>query len=94
MKASTGDRIVARGHHLGEPDRDCGVLEVRDGGGAPPYFVCWDDSGRARLFLPGPDVSVQQFDHPRPDLKHECLEPLGTTDRPGNDRGRERPCGR
>ena len=29
MRANVGDRIVIEGHRIGEPDRDCEVLEVR-----------------------------------------------------------------
>jgi len=63
MRASVGDRIVIRGHHIGEPDRDCEVLEVRGEDGGPPYEVRWGDSGQAALFFPGSDASVQHFDH-------------------------------
>ena len=38
MQASPGDRIIIKGHRIGEPDRDCEVLEVGDDG-APPYRV-------------------------------------------------------
>jgi hypothetical protein len=63
MHASIGDRIVIRGHRVGEPDRDCEVLEVRGSEGAPPYLVRWGDSGHESLFFPGPDASVQHFAH-------------------------------
>ena len=65
MNASPGDRIIIKGHALGEPDRDCEVLEVRGAGGAPPYLVRWDDSGHEALFFPGSDARVQHFDHTR-----------------------------
>jgi len=29
MQAKAGDRIVIKGHRVGEPDRDCQVIEVR-----------------------------------------------------------------
>jgi hypothetical protein len=61
MQASTGDRIVIHGHRIGEPDRDCEVLEVRGPDGGPPYLVRWGDSGHESLFFPGPDASVQHF---------------------------------
>ena len=61
MKAQTGDRIVIRGHHIGEPERDCEVLEVHGKDGAPPYLVRWDDSGHESLFFPGPDAIVEHF---------------------------------
>jgi hypothetical protein len=63
MQASTGDRIVIKGHRIGEHDRDCEVLEVRGADGAPPYLVRWEDSGHESLFFPGPDAHVQHFTH-------------------------------
>lgn len=62
MKAQTGDRIVIRGHHIGEPDRDCEILEVHGSDGAPPYLVRWGDSGHESLFFPGPDAMVEHFE--------------------------------
>ena len=63
MYATPGDRIVIKGHHTGEPDRDCEVLQVRGENGAPPYLVRWEDSGHQALFYPGPDAFVQHFEH-------------------------------
>lgn len=63
MQATAGDRIVIKGHHIGEHDRDCEVLEVRGPDGTPPYLVRWDDTGRESLFFPGPDAHVQHFTH-------------------------------
>lgn len=37
MRAAVGDRLVIKGHHSGEPDRDAEVLEVRGENGAPPW---------------------------------------------------------
>ncbi|HEX6581330.1 MAG TPA: DUF1918 domain-containing protein [Actinomycetota bacterium] len=34
--ASVGDRLVIRGHHVGEQDRDGEIVEVRGGAGGPP----------------------------------------------------------
>lgn len=62
MRASVGDRIVIRGHHIGEPDRDCEVLATGPDGG-PPYTVRWGDSGHHALFFPGNDALVQHFEH-------------------------------
>jgi hypothetical protein len=47
----------------GEPNRDCEVQEVRGPDGGPPYVVHWGDRGHETLFFPGPDASVQHFDH-------------------------------
>lgn len=63
MRASVGDRIVIHGHHSGEPDRDCEVLEVRGGEGGPPYLVRWGDTGHKGLFFPGSDAAVEHFAH-------------------------------
>jgi len=65
MYATAGDRIVIKGHRVGEPDRDCEVIEVQGPDGTPPFRVRWDDSGHEGLFFPGSDASVQHFDHPR-----------------------------
>ncbi len=62
MSASVGDRIVIKGHRIGEPDRDCEVLTVGPGGG-PPYLVRWGDTGHEALFFPGSDAVVQHFEH-------------------------------
>ena len=63
MRASVGDRIVIRGHHVGEPDRDCQVLEAKGADGGSPYVVRWSDDGHEALFFPGSDASVQHFEH-------------------------------
>ena len=63
MRASVGDRIVIRGHRVGEPNRDCEVLEVHGPDGGSPYLVRWGDSGHSTLFFPGPDASVEHFEH-------------------------------
>ncbi len=62
MRAKVGDRIIIRGHHVGEPERDCEVLEVRGADGGPPFLVRWGDSGHEALFFPGPDATVQHFE--------------------------------
>ena len=63
MQANVGDRIVIHGHHLGEPDRDCVILDVRGPDGTPPYQVRWDEDGHESLFFPGPDASVEHYQH-------------------------------
>ena len=61
MKASVGDRIVIRGHRVGEPSRDCEVLDVRGPSGAAPYLVRWDEDGHTSLFFPGSDAEVVPY---------------------------------
>ena len=59
MRVSIGDRIVVKGHRVGEPDRVCLVLEVRDPAGGPPYLVEWGDTRHRSLFFPGSDAQVE-----------------------------------
>lgn len=63
MRANAGDCIVIRGHRVGEPNRDCEVLEARGADGGPPYRVRWADTGHESLFFPGPDATVVHYDH-------------------------------
>jgi hypothetical protein len=61
MKATAGDRLVIKGHYVGEPDRDAEILEVRGEGGAPPYLVRWSDDGHEGLFFPSTDATIEHF---------------------------------
>ncbi len=63
MKANIGDKIVVRGHHVGEPDIDAEILEIRGPDGAPPYLVRWSEDGREGLYFPGPDAQLVHYDH-------------------------------
>ena len=63
MRANVGDRIVIRGHHVGEPDRDCKVVEVRGEDGGAPYLVMWSEDGHESLFFPGSDATVVNYEH-------------------------------
>jgi hypothetical protein len=62
LRARPGDRLIIRGHHLGEPERDGEILEVLGDNGAPPYMVRWED-GHVAEFFPGSDAYVQHFEH-------------------------------
>jgi hypothetical protein len=62
MRASVGDRIVIRGHRVGEPERDCKVLAVQGEDGGPPYLVQWEDNDHESLFFPGSDAVVVHYD--------------------------------
>jgi hypothetical protein len=64
MRAAIGDRLVVKGHHVGEHGRDAEILEVRGENGGPPYLVRWSDDGHEGLVFPGPDASVEHFRHP------------------------------
>lgn len=63
MKASVGDRIIIKGHRVGDPDRDCKVLKVQGADGESPYLVQWGDDGHESLFFPGSDATVHHFAH-------------------------------
>ena len=66
MKGKPGDRIIIKGHRLGEPDHDGEILEVRGPDGTPPYLVRWGDSGHVGLLFPGSDALIQELtDHRR-----------------------------
>jgi len=61
MRADIGDKIVIRGHHVGEADRDAVILDVEGPDGAPPYRVRWSDDGHEGVFFPGEDASVEHY---------------------------------
>jgi hypothetical protein len=65
MQAAIGDRLVIKGHHVGEPDRDAKILEVRGEDGGPPWLVRWSDDGHEGLFFPGPDAAVEHIPQKR-----------------------------
>jgi len=66
MHACAGDRLVAKGHRVGEPDRDARIVEVRGADGGPPYLVRWGEDGHTGLFFPGADTFVEHFEPPAP----------------------------
>jgi iron-sulfur cluster repair protein YtfE (RIC family) len=61
MRAIAGDRLVIKGHRVGEHDNDAEILEVRGPDGGPPYVVRWSDTGHETLFFPGSDAFVQHL---------------------------------
>lgn len=62
MQATKGDHLIIHGAHVGQPDRDGEILEVRGPNGAPPYVVRWADDGHESLTYPGPDALVRHVD--------------------------------
>jgi hypothetical protein len=63
LRAEPGDRLVIRGHHQGEPERDAEILEVLGEDGAPPFVVRWQDDGHTSRLYPGSDAYVESFEH-------------------------------
>ncbi|HKH04802.1 MAG TPA: DUF1918 domain-containing protein [Acidimicrobiales bacterium] len=66
MRANVGDRIVVRGHHVGDPDHAGEVVEVRGKDGGPPYVVRWTDSGHETLLFPGSDAQTEHIERRPP----------------------------
>lgn len=65
MQAKVGDRLVIKGHRVGEHDRDAEILEVRGADGGPPFVVRWEADGHETLFFPGSDAVIEHFEpHP------------------------------
>ncbi len=58
MNANVGDRIIVRGHQVGEANREGVIAEVRGADGTPPYVVRWSD-GHEALFFPGSDATIE-----------------------------------
>lgn len=63
MQAKVGDRIVIKGHRVGEPDRDAEILEVQGEDDGPPFLVRWSDDGHVGLFFPGSDAVIEHYQH-------------------------------
>lgn len=63
MRANVGDRLVIKGHHVGDHDRDAEIVEVKGDNGAPPWVVRWSDDGHVGLFFPGSDAVVEHIAH-------------------------------
>lgn len=59
MRAAIGDRIVIKGHRVGEPDHGAELLGIRGLDGTPPYLVRWGDTGHQALLFPGTDADIQ-----------------------------------
>jgi hypothetical protein len=61
MRAAPGDRLVIRGHHVGERLRDGEILEVLGEEGGPLYVVRWSDDGHVSRVFPGSDAYIEHF---------------------------------
>jgi hypothetical protein len=59
MKAEKGDRLVIRGHRVGEHERVAIVLEAKGDAGDPPFLVKWLDDEHEGLFFPGSDAVIE-----------------------------------
>lgn len=68
MFAEVGDRLVVHSPRVDGPARDGEILRVRHEDGSPPYDVRWSDTGHESLIFPGPDATVEHFEHGEPDV--------------------------
>ena len=62
LRASVGDRLVIRGHHVGERQRDGEIIEVLGEDGAPPYLVRWGGDAHVSRAYPGSDAYVEHVE--------------------------------
>ena len=58
-RTKVSDRIVVRGHHVGEPARYGEVLEVVGEYGAAPYLVRWELDEHVSRFYPSSDARIE-----------------------------------
>ena len=63
MDAAVGDKLVIKGHRVGDHDRVGIIREVRGDHGEPPYVVEWADSDGEHTIWPGSDALVEKFEH-------------------------------
>jgi len=59
VRAQPGDRLIIKGHHVGDPDRDGEILEVHGSDGEAPYLVRWSVDGHEGPIIPGSDAVIQ-----------------------------------
>lgn len=65
--AQPGDRLVVRGHRVGDIARDGEIIEVLGENGGPPYMVRWSDDGHVSRLYPGSDAFIEHFaEHEQP----------------------------
>ena len=62
LRASVGDRLVIRGHRVGDVQRDGEIIEVLGEDGAPPYLVRWGDDEHVSRAYPGSDAYVEHLE--------------------------------
>ena len=65
LRATPGDRVLIRGHHVGEPERDGEIVDVLGEDGRPPLLVRWEEDGHVTRFYPGSDAYVRHYEHTR-----------------------------
>ncbi|MGZ4707877.1 MAG: DUF1918 domain-containing protein [Acidimicrobiales bacterium] len=59
MEAQAGDKLVVKGHRVGDHDRIGTIHEVRGDQGSAPYVVEWDDQPGEHVIWPGSDAAIE-----------------------------------
>lgn len=59
LTAAVGDRLVIRGHRVGDRTREAEIMEVCGDDGGPPFVVRWGDDGHESRIYPGDDAFVE-----------------------------------
>jgi Domain of unknown function (DUF1918) len=79
MKALPGDRLVIRGHRVGEHVRDGEILEVLGEAGWPPYVVRWSDDDPRAGSSRGPTPTSTLRSSTGPEPRGSCATRTKTT---------------
>lgn len=59
MTAKPGDRLVIKGHRVGEAERQAEILDVKKTQGEIRYLVRWSD-GHEGWVYPGSDAVIEK----------------------------------
>jgi hypothetical protein len=65
MRAKPGDRLVIKGHRVGEDEKSAEILEVKGDHDTARYLVRWGD-GHEGWIYPGNDAVVEHPKKARP----------------------------
>jgi hypothetical protein len=63
MRAKVGDRIIIKGLHVGDAEKQGEIIAVEGEDGAPPYRVRWR-AGHVSFCFPGADATIQRVERP------------------------------
>jgi len=60
MRARPGDKLVVRGHRVGDHEKSAEILEVRGTREDPSYLVKWAADGHEAVIYPGSDAVIER----------------------------------
>lgn len=61
MQTKPGDRLLIKGHRVGDAERRAEILEVQEAGSGRKYLVRWED-GHEGWIYPGSDAVIEHGD--------------------------------